>query len=248
MNIVIKKTTDETGKEAALLGARLIRNAISKKGFANVIFATGAAQFDMLNDLVLMPIDWKELNGFHLDEYIGLSINHKASFRKFLKKRFVDKVDPGTFHYINGEADPHHECRRLNQIILQHPIDVAFVGIGENTHLAFNDPPADFKTEEPYITVTLDEACRMQQLHEGWFDSFDEVPKTAISMSVKHILKSEAIIAVVPERRKAKAVYLTLHSEVDPAVPASILREHSNTTLFLDTHSASLLNSDEYEK
>ncbi len=248
MEIVIKQTIDETGKGAAALGAHLIQNAISKKGFANVIFATGAAQFEMLNNLVLVPIDWKALNGFHLDEYIGLSMDHKAYFRKFLKKRFVDKVLPRTFHYIDGEGDPQQECNRLNEIILQHPIDVAFVGIGENTHLAFNDPPADFETTEPYIQVTLDEACRTQQVHEGWFNSLDEVPKKAISMSIKQILKSESIIAVVPERRKAKAVYLTLHSEVTPSVPASILRQHPNTTLFLDTHSASLLNSDDYEK
>lgn len=241
MQIVIKQTSDETGKEAAELGARLIQDAISKKGLANVIFATGAAQFEMLKNIVKLPIDWKALNGFHLDEYVGLSMDHKASFRKFLKERFVDKVDPGTFHYINGEADPEHECNRLNKLILQHPIDVAFVGIGENTHLAFNDPPANFETEEPYIQVTLDEACRMQQLNEGWFNSFDDVPRNAISMSVKQILKSEAIIAVVPEQRKAKAVYLTLKGEISPSVPASILRQHANTTLFLDSNSASLL-------
>lgn len=242
MEIVIKQTTDEAGKEAAALGARLIQEAIASKGFANVIFATGSAQFEMLNNFIRTPIEWSALNGFHLDEYIGLSMDHKASFRKFLKERFVDKVNPGTFHYINGEAEPDKECKRLNALILQHPIDVAFVGIGENTHLAFNDPPADFETEEPYIQVTLDEACRLQQLHEGWFNSFDEVPTSAISMSVKQILKSKAIIAIVPERRKAKAVYLTLKSDISPSVPASILRQHTNTTLFLDSYSASLLD------
>ena len=242
MEIVIKQTTDQTGKEAAALGTQLIQEAIANKGFVNVIFATGAAQFEMLNNLIKAPIDWNALNGFHLDEYIGLSMDHKASFRKFLKERFVDKVKPRTFHYINGEAEPARECERLNALTLQNPIDVAFVGIGENTHLAFNDPPADFETEKPYIQVTLDEACRMQQLHEGWFNSFDEVPLSAISMSVKQILKSKAIIAVVPERRKAKAVYLTLKSDISPSVPASILRQHHNTTLFLDNHSASLLD------
>jgi glucosamine-6-phosphate deaminase len=241
MELVVKKTKEEIGKEAAQLGARLIKEAISKKGFANVIFATGAAQFDMLSNLITLSIDWKVLNGFHLDEYIGLSIDHKASFRKFLKERFVDKVNPGKFYYINGEGDPSLECKRLNEIILQHPIDVAFVGIGENTHLAFNDPPADFEIEDPYIQVTLDEACRMQQLNEGWFKSFDEVPKKAISMSIKQILKSKNIIAVVPEQRKAKAVQRTLESEISPLVPASILRNHANTTLFLDTNSASLV-------
>jgi glucosamine-6-phosphate deaminase len=242
MKFQIKKNKEVCGREAAMLGMQLINDAIAKKGAANVIFATGAAQFEMLKNFVIMPVDWKAINGFHLDEYIGLSINHKASFRKFLKERFVDKVNPGKFNYIDGEADPHQECKRLNALIAKHPIDVAFVGIGENTHLAFNDPPADFETEEPYIQVTLDEACRKQQLNEGWFNSFDEVPTKAISMSIKQILKSANIIAVVPEQRKAKAVQLTMESGISPTVPASILRTHANTTLFLDSDSASLLS------
>jgi glucosamine-6-phosphate deaminase len=158
-----------------------------------------------------------------------------------LKERLVDKTHPGNFYYINGEGDPGLECRRLNDIIQQHPIDLAFVGIGENSHLAFNDPPADFDTEVPYIQVTLDEACRNQQMGEGWFKTFDEVPQKAISMSINHILRSESIIAVVPEQRKAKAVQLTLQSEIDPSVPATALRRHANTILLLDRESSSLL-------
>ena len=242
MQTIIRNNKEEIGKQAAKLGAELIKKAISKKGSANVIFATGSAQFEMLRDLVTQPIEWKAVNGFHLDEYIGLSINHKASFRKFLKERLVDIVHPGNFYYINGEADPTVECKRLNKLIQEHPIDVAFVGIGENSHLAFNDPPADFDTEQPYIQVTLDEACRKQQMGEGWFGSFAEVPKKAISMSIKQILKSENIIAVVPEQRKAKAVQLTMESEINPSVPASALRRHAKTTLFLDSESSSLLN------
>jgi glucosamine-6-phosphate deaminase len=242
MKFLIKKSKEECGKEAALLGMQLINEAISKKGFVNVIFATGAAQFEMLENLTAMPINWKVLTGFHLDEYIGLSIGHRASFCKFLKERFVDKTNPGKFHYVNGENDPDLECKRLNELILNHPIDVAFVGIGENTHLAFNDPPADFETNEPYIQVLLDEACRKQQFNEGWFRSIDEVPKKAISMSIKQILKSKNIIGVVPEQRKAKAVQLALESEISPLVPASILRTHTKTTLFLDSDSASLLS------
>lgn len=241
MNLLIKNSKEECGKDAARLGMELIKQALAKKGTANVIFATGAAQFEMLRELVTLPIEWKAVNGFHLDEYIGLSINHKASFRKFLKERFVDLAHPGNFNYINGETDAAQECKRLNDLILKHPIDLAFVGIGENSHLAFNDPPADFNIEDPYIQVTLDEACRKQQMGEGWFKTFDEVPKKAISMSIKHILKSENIIAVVPELRKAKAVQLTLESEINPNVPASALRKHAKTTLFLDRESSSLL-------
>jgi glucosamine-6-phosphate deaminase len=242
MQIVIRNNKEEIGKQAAMLGAELIDRAISKKGSANVIFATGSAQFEMLKNLVTLPIEWKAVNGFHLDEYIGLSIDHKASFRKFLKERLVDFVHPGNFYYINGEVDPNEECKRLNKLIQQHPIDVAFVGIGENSHLAFNDPPADFETGQPYIQVNLDEACRKQQMGEGWFGSFAEVPTQAISMSIQQILRSENIIAVVPEQRKAKAVQLTMESEISPAVPATALRQHAKTTLFLDMESSSLLN------
>ncbi|HMJ70289.1 MAG TPA: glucosamine-6-phosphate deaminase [Cyclobacteriaceae bacterium] len=241
MKLIIKDSKEECGTEAALLGMELINRAIAKKGFANVIFATGAAQFEMLRSLVTLPIDWKSVNGFHLDEYINIPINHKASFRKFLKERLVDLAHPGNFYYINGEEDPAQECKRLGELITKHPVDVAFVGIGENSHLAFNDPPADFETDTPYIQVTLDEACRKQQMGEGWFASFDEVPKKAISMSIKQILKSENIIAVVPEQRKAKAVQLTIESEIGPTVPASAMRRHANTTLFLDRDSSSLL-------
>jgi len=249
MKIIVKKTRKESGEEAARLGASLINQAITKNGAANVILATGASQFDMLEHLITLPVDWKSVNCFHLDEYIGLSITHKASFRKYLKERFVDKVNPGTFNYINGETEPEKECKRLNQLIRKFSIDVAFVGIGENAHLAFNDPPADFETEEPYIVVSLDEACRMQQLNEGWFPSFRDVPDKAISMSIKQILKSKHIIAVVPDQRKAKAVQLTVQSKVTPEVPASILRTHIETTLFLDEASASLIEvTDEYNK
>ena len=241
MRLEIRNSKEECGREAALLGADVINQAIAKKGFANVIFATGAAQFEMLRHLVTLPIDWKSLNGFHLDEYIGLPIDHKASFRKFLKERLVDIAHPGNFYYVNGEGNPGMECRRLGDIILKHPIDLAFVGIGENSHLAFNDPPADFNIEDPYLQVILDEACRRQQMGEGWFASIDDVPKKAISMSIKQILRSEKIIAVVPEQRKAKAVQLTIESEISPAVPASAMRRHSNTTLFLDRESSSLL-------
>jgi len=241
MEIVISNSKSELGKKAAITGAGLIRKAIQINGVANIIVATGASQFEMLNELIKQDVDWSKVTGFHLDEYIGISENHPASFRKYLKERFVEKVSLREFHYVNGEIDPYAECYRLGEIISKHPIDVAFVGIGENGHLAFNDPPADFETEEPYLVVNLDEKCRRQQLGEGWFNSFGDVPEQAISMSVKQIMKSKAIICSVPDVRKADAVKGSLEGTVTPMVPASILRQHKTTWLFLDKESFSLL-------
>jgi glucosamine-6-phosphate deaminase len=182
------------------------------------------------------------LKVFHLDEYIGISEEHPASFRKYLRERFADIVAPGEFHYINGNADPIKECIRLGNLISKHPIDVAFVGIGENSHLAFNDPPADFTTDEAYIVVTLNEACRRQQMGEGWFATISDVPAKAISMSVKQIMKSKAIICTVPDLRKAEAVKKTVEGSISPEIPASILRNHEAVWLYLDNDSASLLS------
>ena len=187
-------------------------------------------------------IDWDNTTMFHLDEYIGIPETHPASFRKYLRERLVDIVQPGTVHFLDGEADePQAECDRLNRIISQHQIDVAFVGIGENGHLAFNDPPADFETEDPYILVELDEACRLQQVGEGWFTGLDEVPSQAISMSIRQIMKAQTIICTVPDERKAEAVRNCLHGEITPMHPASILQTHPDCTVFLDAGSASLL-------
>ena len=241
MEIVISNSKSELGKKAAITGAGLIRQAIRTNGAVNIIVATGASQFEMLNELINQEVDWSKVTAFHLDEYIGISEKHPASFRKYLKERFVDKISLHEFHYVDGETDPYAECRRVGEIISKHPIDVAFVGIGENGHLAFNDPPADFETEEPYLVVNLDEKCRRQQLGEGWFNSFGDVPERAISMSVKQIMKSKAIICSVPDVRKADAVKGSLEGEVTPLVPASILRQHNATWLFLDKESSSLL-------
>lgn len=241
METIISKTREILGREAAVKGAGLIREAIKTRGEAGIIVATGASQFDMLSVLVKDDIDWSLVTAFHLDEYIGLPITHPASFRKYLRERFADIVKPREFVYINGETDPAGECKRLGDLIGRHTIDVAFVGIGENGHLAFNDPPADFETEEPYIVVNLDEACRRQQLGEGWFPSFEDVPEQAISMSIKQIMKSRAVICTVPDLRKAEAVRNTLKEPVSPLVPATILRNHGNAWLFLDQDSASLL-------
>ncbi len=241
MEIIISESKQVLGKVAAQKGAELIRKAIHNKGYANIIVATGASQFEMLNELVKQDIDWSLVTAYHLDEYIGIPDSHPASFRKYLKERFVDIVSPKEFIYVNGETEPEKECVRLGKLIAKNPIDVAFVGIGENSHLAFNDPPADFETEEAYIVVKLDNDCRKQQMGEGWFPTIDDVPEKAISMSIKQIMKSEAIICCVPDLRKADAVQKTVESEISPMVPASIMRRHNATWLFLDKDSASML-------
>jgi len=198
----------------------------------------------MLENLVKKDIDWSKVTAFHLDEYVGLSDQHPASFRKYLKERFVDQVDGlREFNYVNGETDPEGECDRLGEIITKVKIDVACVGIGENGHLAFNDPPADFETTTPYLVVDLDDDCRQQQLGEGWFPTFEDVPKKAISMSIKQIMKSGTIIVSVPDERKAEAVKGSVEGPVTNLVPASILQQHADCELYLDTGSASELTS-----
>lgn len=241
MRISIHDSKVEVGKQAAWKGARLINEAILEKGYANIIVATGSSQFEMLNELVTSKIDWTKVTAFHLDEYIGMTDSHPASFRKYLKERFVDLVPLKAFHYISGENDPAGECDRLGKLIAEFPIDVAFIGIGENGHLAFNDPPADFDTELPYLVVDLDEVCRKQQLGEGWFPSLEAVPLTAISMSVRQILKSEHIVCTVTEKRKALAVKLTVEGNITPEVPASVLSGRGQVALFLDREAASEL-------
>ncbi|MBI0400054.1 glucosamine-6-phosphate deaminase [Cyclobacterium marinum] len=231
------------GNLAGEAAAPLIREAIAKKGKANLILATGTSQFETISRLLDEEIDWSKVTVFHLDEYIGIPISHPASFRKYLKERFVDKVENlGAIHYINGENDPEEECKRLAALISGKEIDVAFVGIGENGHLAFNDPPADFDTKAPYLVVDLDEPCRIQQMNEGWFEKMEDVPAQAISMSIQQIMKSKHIICSVPDERKAKAVQACLEGEVSNLNPSSILQEHPSCSIFLDDASASLLS------
>ncbi len=243
MKIDISSSAEELGTKAGALAAGLIKEAITAKGAANIILATGTSQFHTLQALISdSAIDWNRVTVFHLDEYLGLSVSHPASFRKYLRERFLEKVPPlRSVYLIDGEADAGEECRRLGDIISDHPIDLALVGIGENGHLAFNDPPADFETEQPYIVVHLDAACRQQQLGEGWFSSIEEVPVQAISMSVRQILKSEHIICSVPDGRKAIAVRNCLKGAISRLHPASILRQHSRCSLYLDNASAALV-------
>jgi glucosamine-6-phosphate deaminase len=242
MKIEVFDTKLALGQAAANDAAKIIQQAIADGGVAHVIAETGASQFEFLDALVVHDIDWSKVVFFHLDEYVGLPETHPASFRRYLKERIIDRVHPRAFHLINGEAgDIVMECKRVGELISRQQIDVAFVGIGENGHLAFNDPPADFETEEPYLIVDLDEDCRQQQVGEGWFGSLEEVPRRAISMSIRQILKARHILCIVPDQRKAEAVRNCVELEVTPMRPASILQRHRNTTLYLDERSSSLL-------
>ena len=244
MNTYINSSPVELGRQAGIAAAKLIKEAISTKGSAHIILATGTSQIETLNQLVAeQSIDWNKVIMFHLDEYIGLPDTHPASFRKYLKERFISKVPTLKAAYlIDGETDAKAECERLGKLIIQVPIDVALVGIGENGHLAFNDPPADFETEEAYIIVTLDDACRKQQVGEGWFKNLDEVPRRAISMSIKQILKSNNVICSVPDGRKAVAVKNTLEQPLSNLYPATALQLHPSCTCYLDESSVSLLS------
>jgi len=243
--VIIKVFNDkiQLGEDAARQAADAIRRAISERGRARIIAATGASQFEFLSALTKATgVDWARVEIFHLDEYVGLPITHPASFRKYLLERLIGPAGIANYHLLDGEADPDEVCKRVGEEISAASIDVAFVGIGENGHLAFNDPPADFETDEPYIIVELDEDCRRQQVGEGWFAGLDDVPKQAISMTVKQILKALEIVCVAPDARKAEAVKNCFENEISPQFPASILRSHDNTTVYLDTESSSMLN------
>jgi glucosamine-6-phosphate deaminase len=247
MKVYIRANAKEMGIAAGNTATDMISETIKNNGYANILLATGASQFETLNQLIIRTdVQWDKVTVFHLDEYIGLPSDHKASFRKYLKDRFLSKVPYLKASYlINGEEEPEKERQRLSDIITAHPIDVALIGIGENCHLAFNDPPADFDTDEPYIIINaLDEECRRQQVNEGWFDHISDVPVRAISMSVKQVMRSKHIIASVPDLRKAKAVKNCLEHTVSNVYPASILQNHPDCNLYLDEPSASLLSDD----
>ncbi len=243
--MVIKCFNDkrEMAKGAAEQASAILRQTIQAQGKARLIAATGASQFEFLEVLTSLPgIDWPKVEMFHLDEYIGLPASHPASFRRFLRERLIEKAGIKKYFLLDGEQDLAEVIRRAGHALLSAPIDLAFVGIGENGHLAFNDPPADFKAEEPYIVVNLDEACRRQQLGEGWFATLADVPQRAISMSVRQIMKAKKILCVVPDSRKAEAVKACLEGEISPLAPASILRTHPDTIVYLDAQSAALLS------
>lgn len=230
------------GLAAARAAATSIRTAIAARGQARIIAATGASQFEFLAALVRQPgIAWDRVEMFHLDEYVGLPASHPASFRKYLLERLIQPTGITRHHLLDGERDPERTCREVGAALAAAPIDIAFAGIGENGHLAFNDPPADFTTEAPYLIVALDEACRRQQVGEGWFATLADVPQRAISLSIRQLLKATEIVCVVPDARKAEAVRRCLEGPVSPLAPASILQDHPRTTVFLDRESSSRL-------
>ena len=231
------------GRAAAEQAASAIQRAIKERGHARIIAATAASQLEFLNALTATKdIAWSKVEAFHLDEYIGLPITHPGSFRKMLREQLVEKTGIRNYHLLEGDAsDPANAIREVGKQLASAPIDIAFLGIGENGHIAFNDPPADFSTEEPYIIVNLDEACRQQQVGEAWFADISQVPKRAISMSARQILKAKEILAAVPDKRKAQAVKACFEGEISPMAPASILRRHPNATIYLDWNSAALL-------
>jgi glucosamine-6-phosphate deaminase len=244
MLVKVFSNRDSLGQAAAEQAAAAIRRATAAKGQARIVAATAASQAEFLDALTrASDIDWTKVEAFHLDEYIGLPITHPGSFRKMLLEQLVRKTGIANYHLLDGDTpDPAEVVRRVGKQLASSPVDIAFLGIGENSHIAFNDPPADFETEDPYIIVGLDEACRQQQVGEAWFADISQVPQGAISMSARQILKAREILAVVPGPRKAQAVKASLEGPISPMTPASILRTHANATLYLDKASAALLS------
>jgi len=247
LKIRVLDSKQSAGRAAAEQAATSLRLALSKSDTARLVAATGASQFDFLAFLTAATgIDWSRVELFHLDEYVGLPATHPASFRRYLFERLINKTGITQHYLLDGQRDPQAVAAEVGRELLSRPADLAFAGIGENGHLAFNDPPADFDTEAPYLLVQLDEACRQQQVNEGWFSTLAEVPATAISMSIRQILRAKEIIAVVPEARKAQAVKACFEGDISPLAPASILRSHPNATVYLDPDSASLLKKDSW--
>ena len=243
MNIKVLTDKESLGSAAADQAARSLRRLIHDKGGARIIAATGASQFEFLDTLTSAPdIDWSRVELFHLDEYVGLPATHPASFQKYLFERLIHKTGVTRYNLLDGDGDPQSSIRLIGSKLQSKPVDIAFAGIGENAHLAFNDPPANFETDEPYLVVELDDACRLQQVNEGWFRELKDVPRRAISMSIREVMRAKEIIVIVPDTRKAQAVKLCLEGEVTPMVPASILRNHPNATIYLDHDSAALLS------
>jgi len=246
VKIDISSSNAELGRKAARRGAEILRMLAKSKNRLTLVVPTGASQIAVYEHLVREPnIPWERIDTYHLDEYVGIDADHPGSFRRYLRERLVSKVPTlGSFEQIRGDSpDIHREIRRLNDLMLGRDIDLCFAGIGENGHLAFNDPPADFNTTDPYVLVKLDHACRHQQFHEGWFERFEDVPEQAISMSVRQIMKSKYLVVSVPGKRKAKAVKAAIESAVSPQIPASILQQHDCCDLFLDDESSCLLGT-----
>jgi glucosamine-6-phosphate deaminase len=250
MKVKILKTSKELGERAAAQAAEILNNCIDEKGSARLLVSTGASQFDTIEALVKEGVDWSKVEMFHLDEYIGIPESHPASFRKYLKERFVKKLKTNLkkAFYVNAEGDIKNNISLLSEELKKNPIDLGLIGIGENAHIAFNDPPADFDTMEAYIIVDLNDACRMQQVGEGWFKTINDVPAQAISMSVYQIMQCKAIISCVPYKVKANAIKHTLENNLTNMIPATMLKMHGNVILFLDEESASAVDKNVLKK
>ena len=248
MKLIIAKSQKELGELSAIHTAKLVNEAIKAKGNARILLSTGASQFPFFEEFVKQDIDWSKVEMFHLDEYVGISPEHPASFQKYLRERFVNKVNPGKFHLINGLNDPQKTIAELTALLDESPIDVGLIGIGENAHIAFNDPPADFEDQNAYKVVTLAPRCLQQQIGEGWFKNVDETYKQAISMTCSKIMSCKHIINVVPYAVKAEAVFNTLNNDVTNEVPATLLKKHADCTLYCDPESASMLTEELIKK
>lgn len=248
MKLVVNKDKYELGYQSAVHTAQKLNEAIAKQGFARILLSTGASQFTFFEEIVKQDVDWGKVEMFHLDEYVGISAEHPASFKRYLLDRFVNKVPLKAAHLIDGQKEPKETIKELTQLLNQAPIDVGLIGIGENAHIAFNDPPADFDDTNAYKVVTLAERCLQQQIGEGWFKSVEETYKQAISMSCLQIMKCKTIICAVPYKVKAEAIYNTLTNEVTPNVPATLLKTHNDCTVYCDCDSASLLTQELIEK
>jgi len=241
ISIYVSETAEENGRKAARLIAQRINEAVSKKDHARIVLSTGASQFEMFDELVQLEVDWSKVEMFHLDEYVGLPQTHKASFRKYLKERFADLVPLKAAYFVNGEGDIEKNIEELTNKLRSDEIDVGVIGIGENGHIAFNDPPADFDSDEAYKVVDLDPRCRMQQVHEKWFPDVESVPRQAISMLPKQIMSCKCIVSVVPHAVKAQAVFDTITKPVTNLVPATLMKKHPDWNLFVDDDAASML-------
>jgi glucosamine-6-phosphate deaminase len=236
MKIVVSENANALGSAAAEHIAQVINEAIEAKGNARIVLSTGASQLQMFEALLELGVEWDKVEMFHLDEYVGIEETHIASFRKYLKERFASKINLKNAYFLDGSEE---NMKAVTEKLLENEIDLGVIGIGENGHIAFNDPPADFVTKEAYHIVALDDACKRQQVREGWFPTVEDVPKHAVSMTCYRILQCKKIISVVPHEVKAEAVYKTLTEKVNNNTPATLLKTHADWTLYLDKNSAS---------
>jgi len=244
MKVKVYENSQELGRAAAKHAASVLNERIAKGEMPRIILSTGASQFTFFEHFVKEDVDWSKVEMFHLDEYVGISPEHPASFQKYLKERFVDVVKPGAYHLINGQEDPEATIKGLTELLNERPVALGLIGIGENGHIAFNDPPADFDDERAYKVVTLNDTCIQQQIHEGWFSCPEEAFKQAISMTCKQIMKCETIISAVPYAVKAQAIHDTLVCDLTPEVPATLLKQHTDVTVYCDADSASKVSEE----